>query len=52
MFLIMSVKEANGEYAKGKACGPDELPIEAIHMIVGYKPECIMEAFINILKTK
>ena len=31
MFLIRSVKEANGEYAKGKTCGPDELPIVAIH---------------------
>ncbi len=52
MFIIRSVKEANDEYAKGKACGSDELPIEAIHVIVEYKPECIMEAFINILKTQ
>ena len=36
----------------GKACGPDELHIEAVQMILEYKPECIMEAFNNILKTK
>ena len=36
---------------KGKACGPDELPIEAIQIILKYKPECIVEAFINILRT-
>ena len=37
---------------KGKPCGPDELPIEAVHMIWEYKPKCIMEAFNNILKAK
>ena len=36
---------------KGKACGPDELSIEAIHVILEYKPECIVEAFNNILRT-
>ena len=36
---------------KGKACGPDELPIEAVTIIVDYKPECIGEAFSNILST-
>ena len=30
---------------KGRACGPDELPIEAVHIILDYKPECIVEAF-------
>ena len=32
-------------------CGPDELPIEAVHDILDYKPECIVEAFNNILRT-
>ena len=36
---------------KGKASGPDELPIEAVHIILDYKPECIVEAFNNILRT-
>ena len=36
---------------KGKACGPDELHIEAIQIILEYKPECIVEAFNNILRT-
>ena len=36
---------------KGKACGPDELPIEAIQIILQYKSECIVEAFNNILRT-
>ena len=36
---------------KGKACGPDELPTEAVHIILDYKPECIVEAFNNILRT-
>ncbi len=36
---------------KGKACGPDELPIEAIQIILEYKPECIVESFSNILRT-
>ena len=36
---------------KGKSCGSDELPIEAIQIILEYKPECIVEAFNNILRT-
>ena len=36
---------------KGKACGPDELPIEAVHIILDYKAECIVKAFNNILRT-
>ena len=32
---------------KGKSCGPDGLPIEAIQIILEYKPECIVEAFNN-----
>ena len=36
---------------KGKACGPDELPIEAVHIILDYKPECTVDAFNNILRT-
>ena len=36
---------------KGKSCGPDELPIEAIQIILEYKPECIVEAFNNILRS-
>ena len=36
---------------KGKACGPDELPIEAVHIILDYTPECILEAFNSILRT-
>ena len=36
---------------KGKACGPDELPIPAIQIILENKPECIVEAFNNILRT-
>ena len=35
---------------KGKACGADELPIEAIEIILEYNPECIVEAFNNILR--
>ena len=37
---------------KGKACGPDELPIEAVNMTLEYKPVRIMGAFNYILKTK
>ena len=36
---------------KGKSYGPDELPIEAIKIILEYKPESIVEAFNNILRT-
>ena len=36
---------------KGKACGPDELPIEAVHIRLEYKAECIVEAFNNIRRT-
>ena len=40
-----------GKMGKGNACGPDELSIEAIQIILEYKPECIVEAFNNILRT-
>ena len=36
---------------KGKACGRDELPIESIQILLEYKPECIVEAFNNIIRT-
>ena len=36
---------------KGKSCGPDELPIEAIQIILEYKPECIVETLNNILRS-
>ena len=45
------VKKQMEKMGKGKACGPDELPIEAVHIILDYKPECIVEAFNNILRT-
>ena len=51
MFLIRWGKEANGEDGKGKACGPVELSIEAVHIILDYKPECIVKAFYNIIRT-
>ena len=51
MFLIRWGKEANGEDGKGKACGLYELPIEAMQIILEYKPECIVEAFNNIPRT-
>ena len=37
---------------KGKARGSEELPIDAVQMILEYNPECIMEAFNDIHKTK
>ena len=36
---------------KRKACRPAELPIEAVQIILEYKPEYIVEAFNNILTT-
>ena len=36
---------------KGKACGPDELPIEAVRIIFEYKAKCIVEASNNIRST-
>ena len=44
------VKKQMAKMGKGKSCGPDELPIEAIQIILEYKPECIVEAFNNILR--
>ena len=35
----------------GRACGPGELPIQAVQIILEYKPECIVEALNNILRT-
>ena len=40
-----------GKMGKGKACGPEELHIEAIQIILEYQPEYIVEAFNNILRT-
>ena len=50
-FSLEEVKKQMAKMGKGKACGPDELPIEAVHIILDYKPECIVEAFNNILRT-
>ena len=50
-FSLDEVKKQMAKMGKGKACGPDELPIEAVHIILDYKPECIVEAFNNILRT-
>ena len=45
------VKKQMANTGKGKACGPDELPIEAVQIRLDYKPECRVEAFNNILRT-
>ena len=38
--LVMDeVKKQMAKMGKGKSCGPDELPIEAIQIILEYKPE-------------
>ena len=50
-FSLDGVKKQMAKMGKGKACGPDELPIEAVHIILEYKAECIVEAFNNILRT-
>ena len=50
-FSLDEVKKQIAKMGKGKACGPDELPIEAIQIILEYKPECTVEAFNNILGT-
>ena len=50
-FSLDEVKKQMAKMGKGKACGPDELPIEAVHIILDYKPECIVDAFNNILRT-
>ena len=52
MFSSDELKKQMAKMRNGKACGPDQLPIEAILVILEYKPECIMEALNNILKTK
>ncbi len=38
-FSLDEVKRQMAKMGKGKSCGPDELPIEAIQMILAYKPE-------------
>ena len=43
--LDEEVNKQMAKMGKGKSCGPDELPIEAIQIILEYKPECIVEAF-------
>ena len=45
-FSLDEVKKQMAKMGKGKACGPDELPIEAFHIILDYKPECIVEAIL------
>ena len=45
------MKKQMTKMGKGKSYGPDELPIEAIKIILEYKPESIVEAFNNILRT-
>ena len=41
-FSSYEVKKQMANMGKGKACGPDELPIEAIQIILEYKPERIV----------
>ena len=41
-FSLDGVNKQMEKMGKGKACGPDELPIEAVHIILDYKPECII----------
>ena len=50
-FSLDEAKKQMANMGKGKACGPDELPIDAIQIILEYKPECIVEAFNNIIMT-
>ena len=50
-FSLDEVKKQMAKMGKGKSCGPDELPIEAIQMILEYKPECIVVSFNNILRS-
>ena len=50
-FSLDEVKKQMVKMGKGIACGPDELLIEAVHIILDCKPECIVEAFSNILRT-
>ena len=45
------VKKQMAKMGKGKSCGPDEFPIEAIQIILEYKPDCIVEAFNAIVRT-
>ena len=51
-FSLDEVKKQMAKVGKGKVCGPDELPVEVLKMILQYKPECVMAAFNNILKTE
>ena len=47
-----SLYEVNIQMAKmGKDNPEGHLPIEAIQIILEYKPECIVEAFNNILRS-
>ncbi len=50
-FSLNETRKQMAKMGKGKACVPDELPIEAIQIILEYKPECIVEAFNNIIRT-
>ena len=50
-FSLDEVNKQMAKMGKGKSCGPDELPIEAIQIILEYKRECTVEAGNNILRT-
>ena len=50
-FSLDEVEKQMAKMGKGKACRPDELPIEAIQIILEYERECIVEAFNNIIRT-
>ena len=50
-FSLNETRKQMAKMGKGKACVPDELPIEVIQIISEYKPECIVEAFNIILRT-
>ena len=50
-FSLDEIKRQIAKMGKGKTCGPDELPIEAVQIILEYKPKCIVEAFNNMLRT-
>ena len=51
-FSLDEIKKQMAKMGKGKACGPDELPIEAVQIVLECKPECIVETFNDIPKTK
>ena len=50
-FSLDEVNKQMAKMGKRKACGPDEPPIEAVQIILEYKPECIVEPLDNIIRT-